>query len=191
MPQWAVLLERQAHFLCPLLSRSVADGGAKAGHTSPYRGRSVLHRGERSQRAQAQSDRQAAFWGGAWVSRYALLQLHLTAGATQPLHWPSVPCGARGAASFVFLPVPSGLFHTGHVPGDRPIWRAGYVRSRNSVKVTPRHSKPNDNEARLFGSLMCAVIRRRLCSGLSPRSQRLPDPIAIWDVDGDARRLEC
>ena len=52
MPQWAVLLERQAHLLCPLLSRSAADGGARAGHTSPYRGRSILHRGGRSQRAQ-------------------------------------------------------------------------------------------------------------------------------------------
>ena len=54
MPQWAVLLERQglSCFLRPFLSTSVANGEAKAGHTSPYRGRSVLHRGERSQRAQ-------------------------------------------------------------------------------------------------------------------------------------------
>ena len=38
MPQWAVLLERgKAHLLCPLLSRSVADGGAKATHL-PYGG---------------------------------------------------------------------------------------------------------------------------------------------------------
>jgi hypothetical protein len=58
----------------------------------------------------------------------------------------------------VFLPVPSGLFHTGHVPGDRPYWRAGYDVSTSiilsSLVIAPQNGISNSlsgGEA-LFGT---------------------------------------
>ena len=70
------------------------------------------------------------FWGCAGVSRSALLLLHLTAAASRPIpiRWARVACGSYAARVLGIVPVPSGLFHAGHVPGDRPYRRAGYGR---------------------------------------------------------------
>ena len=72
----------------------------------------------------------------------------MTAGASRPNHQPRVPCWcfspsvlpaacpphSRASQTLRSLiePVPSGLFHAGHVPGERPCWRAGYVSPRGS-----------------------------------------------------------
>ena len=70
------------------------------------------------------------FWGCAGVSRSALLLLHLTAAASRPIpiRWARVACGSYAGRVLGIVPVPSGLFHAGHVPGDRPYRRAGYGR---------------------------------------------------------------
>ncbi len=72
----------------------------------------------------------------AGVSRSALSLLHLTAAASQPIQWPRVACGSCPGRVLFFLPVPSGLFHAGHGPGDRPSRRAGYGRKKPARGVS-------------------------------------------------------
>ena len=50
------------------------------------------------------------------------------AGRRQPLPAPA----ERLTTCRLRVPVPSGLFHAGHVPSDRPYGRAGYVSPRLS-----------------------------------------------------------
>lgn len=132
-------------------------GDREAGHTSPYAGRSVVWHDGRSHGAQTH-------WIGelkvleaklfrAGVSRSALSLLHLAAGASQPIQWPRVPCGSYAGRVLAFLPVPSGLFHTGHAPGDRPSRRAGYGRK-----------KPARGVSRSAGSSFVTVGKSRLAS---------------------------
>src|SRR5262245_46205333 len=44
---------------------------------------------------------------------------------------------------FVLAPVPSGLFHAGHVPGDRPYKRAGYVASQDLTTNATGYAPPD------------------------------------------------
>ena len=65
MPQWAVLLERQGPFLlfcAPFFLRQWRMVKRRRGTLRPIGGEVCLHRGERSQRAQAQCNAESQFW---------------------------------------------------------------------------------------------------------------------------------
>lgn len=169
-------------------------GGREAGHTSRYRGEASLHDGW-SHVAQTYLINEPTSRGCPWkvcagVSRSALSRL-VTAGASQPTRKPRVPCGSYAGRVLFFLPVPSGLFHAGHVPGDRPCRRAGYGTRKARARGQPQRGlvvcncrkKPFGFNAPTWERL-CSQLFVFACLGLFPRerqqTQALSEPSAAF-----------
>jgi len=140
-------------------------------HTSPI-GRNVTARDRRSRghrKAQQIHEPHKFCWCCARVGLLALSLLRPAAGQTQPICQPRRPCRCTRPCVLFILPVPSGLFHAGHVPSDRPHRRAGYARDRD-VNL----SRADGRKKRcISASCSDGVFRATGVSGLAARQKVL------------------
>lgn len=95
-------------------------------HTSPYRGKGAW-RGRRSQPSLVTVDQRAAPLSGLRRGWPVGALAASSSGGTCAADPPAAPSLQVLAPCVLFnVPMPFDLFHTGHVPGDRPCRRAGY-----------------------------------------------------------------